>query len=79
MWYDYCMISQETKDFARKLRSDGKTFIEIEKILDIKIPKSTLSTWFHGVVMSQESEEKIKADRKNKLKEAQKKSSYCIS
>ncbi len=67
------MISQETKDFARKLRSDGKTFIEIEKILDIKIPKSTLSTWFHGVVMSQESEEKIKADRKNKLKEAQKK------
>ena len=36
---------------ARKLRSKGKTYSEIQKILSISMPKSTLSSWCQGVIL----------------------------
>lgn len=36
--------SKTTKDKARELRKDGKSYKEIWDVM--KIPKSTLSTWF---------------------------------
>ena len=39
------------REKARKLRSKGKTYSEIQKILGISMPKSTLSDWCQNVVL----------------------------
>lgn len=39
------MIKTDLRRAARKLRSKGKTYTEIQQILGVSIPKSTLSNW----------------------------------
>ncbi|TRZ52281.1 hypothetical protein D4R99_02985 [bacterium] len=67
------MKNSEVKYKAIKLRSEGKTFQEINEILDTEIPKSTFSTWFRGIVIPRSFSDKIEKERKMKLIEAQKK------
>lgn len=43
---------------AYKLRAQGRSYNEISKLLEI--PKSTLSTWFAGIELSEEAKERIK-------------------
>ncbi len=51
----YSKIQQK----AILLRRGGKTYSEIQRILKIKIPKSTLSTWCHQYSLSQEHQQRI--------------------
>ncbi len=39
------------REKARKLRSKGKTYSEIQKTLGISMPKSTLSNWCQNVIL----------------------------
>ena len=39
------------REKARKLRTDGRTYSEIQKTLGISIPKSTLSSWCQNVIL----------------------------
>ncbi len=47
------------KEKAIALRSQGKSYSEIRKIINEDIPKSTLSTWCHAVYLSSEQKEHI--------------------
>jgi hypothetical protein len=67
------MKNKDIKEKAKKLRAEGKTFQEINAFLGTKIPKSTFSTWFRGIIIPKDASEKIDKERKTKLKEAQKK------
>ena len=52
-----------SKDIIKKqvvrLRSQGKTFSEINNLLGVRISKSTLSNWCSGVTMSGDSHKRI--------------------
>lgn len=48
------------KDKARKLRSNGKTYLEIRNELGTDIPKSTLSFWCKDVNLPEEYKDKIR-------------------
>lgn len=54
------MIKANFRDRARELRSQGKTYTEIQKLLNISIPKSTLSNWCDGVALPDWYNEKIR-------------------
>jgi hypothetical protein len=59
----------ETRSEARRLRSQGKAYGEILETLGIKVPKSTLATWFKGLPLPDEYHERIKTQHaKNFLK-----------
>lgn len=56
---------------ARKLRTEGRTFSEIQNVLGLKIPKSTLSYWFKDIEMSVEYRRKISKINYLSLRKAQ--------
>lgn len=47
------------RERAKILRANGKTYSEIQSLLGIKIPKSTLSYWCQSVQMPKEHRERI--------------------
>jgi hypothetical protein len=49
------------KDSAKKLRKRGKTYSEIKQILNVFIPKSTLSDWCKNLPLPEKYYKKIKA------------------
>lgn len=49
---------------AEMLRKGGKTYGEINNILNVNIPKSTLSCWFTNVILSSEQIHKIELKKK---------------
>ncbi len=56
----------QLKEKVRKLRTEGKTFSEILKKINIDIPKSTLSNWCIGVSLPPWHQERIdKLNKKN--------------
>ena len=50
------------KEKVRELRSAGKMYSEIRRILKLNIPKSTLSTWCKGVELDKQA--KIRIEKK---------------
>jgi hypothetical protein len=56
------MIGIEIKKEAIALRLHGRSYSEISKMLGRNIPKSTFSTWFKGLQLPVDVQEKIKAD-----------------
>lgn len=54
------MIREQLKKQVRTLRGEGKTYSEIKNILDISVPKSTLSDWCKNVKLPAWYDEKIK-------------------
>lgn len=54
------MGKTKLKEKAIKLRAEGKTFLEIQKRLQITIPKSTLSYWCKSVPLPFEYSNRIK-------------------
>lgn len=60
------------RSHAIKLRSEGKTFQEINDTMKINVPKSTMSTWFRGIILPVGARENIEKTRKEKLRGAQK-------
>lgn len=59
-----------TIEGARKLRTQGKTFGEIRKLLQLNIPKSTLSEWCKDVVLPLNYSERIANLNLNNLNKA---------
>lgn len=59
------------REKARKLRSKGKTYSEIQKTLGISIPKSTLSDWCQSVVLPDWYKKKIQEFNNKNFKKAQ--------
>ena len=55
---------------VNKLRSNGKTYREIRKILQLNIPKSTLSKWCKNISLPSEYPEKIAKLNLNNLSKA---------
>lgn len=66
------MTYKKLKNQARLLRSDGKTYSEIKKILGVNIPKSTLSNWCRNIKLPNWYEEKIKKLNKKNFNKARK-------
>ncbi|MEW6616896.1 MAG: hypothetical protein AB1333_00535 [Patescibacteria group bacterium] len=58
------------KEKAIELRKQGKTYIEIESLLKIHIPKSTFSFWFHGLEKNPIIAGILKKTKENSLKKA---------
>lgn len=60
------MYETHYKEKAVALRRQGKTYGEIQKTLGRKIPKSTLSCWCDGILLSKLQHQRIKthADKK---------------
>lgn len=56
------------KDSAVSLRRNGKTYTEIQEILGIKIPPSTLCTWFHNTTFSEEERARIVISGKERIR-----------
>jgi hypothetical protein len=73
LWYDKSMKNEKTKERAKKLRREGKTFQEINHLLNTNIPKSTFSTWFAGIAIPWGIVQKMEKERKKTLQKAQKK------
>src|SRR3989338_7206902 len=57
---------------VRELRSQGKTYSEIEKTLGIIVPKSTLSDWCNNVELPGWYEQKVMELNRKSLSKAQK-------
>lgn len=55
---------------AKALRLEGKTYTEIKSILNLKIPKSTFVSWFRGIKLPSNYEEKIRLLNFEHLKKA---------
>jgi hypothetical protein len=55
---------------AKKLRSKGQTYTEIEHTINLKIPKSTLHSWFKDVLLPKDYNNKISKLNMEHLKEA---------
>jgi len=72
MVYNVLMVRYllKIKKEARKLRRHGKTYEEINQKLKMKIPKSTLSGWCHGVLLPIDYPEKIEKINQKNLSEA---------
>ncbi len=58
------MHSSEIKQIAIDLRLQGHTYREISQHLGIVIPKSTLSTWFTDIVLSETALQRISSEFK---------------
>lgn len=54
------MDKLKLKEKAIKLRKRGKTYLEIQKILKVAIPKSTLSYWCSKVKLPKRHQDKIR-------------------
>jgi len=61
------------KSRVERLRKQGKTYSEIQKILGVKIPKSTLSDWCKGLSLPLSYRAKIKKLNTAHLKKVRKK------
>lgn len=59
-----CIVMRNDKFKAYKLRIQGKSYNEINKLL--AIPKSTLSGWFSELVLPQEAQDRLKKRVYNK-------------
>lgn len=46
------MYSNDVKKYVVSLRRQGKTYGEIKSIVELDIPKSTLSNWCNGILLS---------------------------
>lgn len=68
------MISQwyESKEEAIRLRKKGTSMIVVEK--ELGVPKSTLSGWFKGIVLSKKHTKKLSQNKLRALVKARKKS-----
>ena len=53
------MHSLKTKNKAQRLRRDGKTYSEIQKIIGISLPKPTLSYWCKDIILPEEHKKRI--------------------
>ena len=62
----------ELKKKVQDLRSNGKTYSEIQTLLDTRIPKSTLSYWCRGLDLPLGYKRKIQEYNKFNLEKAQK-------
>lgn len=62
--------SKVTVQEAKELRSKGQTYTEIRNTLDLKIPKSTLHSWFKDVLLPKEYNNKIAKLNREHLKKA---------
>lgn len=65
------MIKATLREKVRKLRSQGKTYIEIRQALNLSMPKSTLSNWCQGVIMPNWYAVKIRELNRESFKKAQ--------
>lgn len=62
LWYDINMNKSAFylfKELAIELRMQGKSYGEIRKIIGEPIPKSTLSCWYKGIVLSKNQKKRI--------------------
>lgn len=66
------MDKHKIKEKSINLRKQGKTYLEIQKILKIRIPKSTLSDWCCDVPLPLEYQKKIQDYNKLNLNKARK-------
>lgn len=64
------MIARPLKLQAQTLRSQGKTYLEIESELGVQISKSTLSSWCAGVELPSHYYHKMQASNKAHLEKA---------
>ena len=66
LWYNKNMANVNLKNKVMKLRKDGMTYGEIIKAIGKNIPKSTLSYWCDGILLSRFQKLRIKiASEKN--------------
>lgn len=61
------MNRKEIKNKVTILRKKGKTYSEINKILCLKIPQSTLSNWCNKIELSDKQRKRIENIIKNKI------------
>lgn len=57
-------VMRKDREIAFKLRLNGKSYSEINKILGI--PKSTLAGWFYNLLLSEEAKNKIESRTRKK-------------
>ena len=60
MWYNYIMHDIKIKRRVIELRKNCKTYGEINKIIGLNLPKSTLSDWCNNILLSRLQKEKLK-------------------
>lgn len=60
------------KNDVKRLRSEGKTYSEIKQVLNLQIPKSTISDWCKDVKLPAWYENKVNDINYKNLKKAQK-------
>lgn len=65
---------QRYKEPAIALRRTGKTYTQIQEHFDVKIPPSTLSTWFQDANFSSKEIEIIVTNGKNRIRNGHQKS-----
>ena len=65
--------AKEIRSRAIDLRLQGKTYQEINTLLDKQIPKSTISYWFRGLELSSEVQDNLSKKIAQKLTIARKK------
>lgn len=63
----YGMTNTILREKAVDLRKKGKTYSEIQSILGLRIPKSTLSYWFQSVLLSKRQQETIQRHVMNNI------------
>lgn len=68
MWYNQCMKRENLRKQAIRLRSRGMTYIEVQHMLGVRIPKSTLSYWFNGVVITASGRKRLARSIAKQLK-----------
>ena len=64
------MVKTELKEKVIKLRKQGKTYLEIQKILKTSIPKSTLSYWCSDIPLPLNFQRRIRDYNKFNLNKA---------
>ena len=64
------MRSRNLRDEATHLRKRGKTYGDIHKLLDRKIPKSTLNYWFKNLKLSESQRILLEKRVNSKIKKA---------
>ncbi|MFH0955926.1 MAG: hypothetical protein V1801_01785 [Candidatus Falkowbacteria bacterium] len=66
------MVNQELKENVKNLRKLGKTYTEINRLLNVSIPKSTLSYWCNSLDLPLGYERKVQEYNKHNLIKARK-------
>jgi hypothetical protein len=67
------MYALSIVESAKKLRREGNTYSDIQKILDSDFHKSTLSLWFKDIKLNLDEQSRLKQNIDKKLKIAQEK------